>query len=163
MNYFELFDLPMAPVVDKSLLSKKYFELQKKYHPDFFTNETEVEKEAVLQQSADINKAYKIFQHKEKTIEYFLRQKNIIATDEKYNLPPDFLMEMMELNEALDEANPESTAEKVAAYETQLYKEIEPILLNNADANDSPVNLEKLKAYYYKKKYLERILERLSD
>lgn len=163
MNYFELFEIPVAPTIDRTGLSKKYFELQKKFHPDFFTNESEEEKENVLQQSADINKGFKIFQNKEKTIEYFLQQKGIIATDEKYALPPDFLMEMMELNEELDEANKESTENKVKEYEMELYAGIDPVLTTYEDKTTTASDLEKLKAYYYKKKYLERILDRLDD
>jgi molecular chaperone HscB len=44
MNYFELFGFEEKPFVDRSLVSKKYFELQKKFHPDFFTNESEDDK-----------------------------------------------------------------------------------------------------------------------
>ena len=163
MNYFELFELPVAPEVDKSVLAKKYFELQKKFHPDFFTNETDEEKETVLQQSADINKAYKIFQSRDKTIEYFLQQKNIIATDEKYTLPPDFLMEMMELNEGLSESEPVQTENKVSVYEAGLQEDIQPVLMNYDEQLTTDAELQKLKAFYYKKKYLNRILERLGD
>ena len=163
MNYFELFDLPVAPVVNKSTLAKKYFELQKKFHPDFFTNESEEEKEMVLQQSADINKAFKIFQNSEKTIEYFLQQKGIITTDEKFSLPHEFLMEMMELNEDLSEENPGLTNNKVAAYEAVLKESILPVLQHYNAAVTTDADLQKLKEYYYKKKYLNRILERLDD
>ncbi|MBS1756436.1 MAG: Fe-S protein assembly co-chaperone HscB [Bacteroidetes bacterium] len=163
MNYFELFNLPVAPTVDKSLLSKKYFELQKKYHPDFFSNNTEEEKEMVVQQSADVNKAYKIFQNKEKTIEYFLQQKGLVEFDEKYTLPPDFLMEMMELNEALDENNAADIENKVKTYEENLYASIQAILENYEDGITPVESLKKLKDYYFKKKYLERILDRLDD
>ena len=163
MNYFELFDLPVAPVVNKSTLAKKYFELQKKFHPDFFTNESEEEKEMVLQQSADINKAFKIFQNSEKTIEYFLQQKGIITTDEKFSLPHGFLMEMMELNEDLSEDNPGLTNNKVAAYEAVLNESILPVLQHYNAAATTGADLQKLKEYYYKKKYLKRILERLDD
>ena len=41
MNYFELFNLPVTLKVDKSQLAKKYFELQKQFHPDFFTQASE--------------------------------------------------------------------------------------------------------------------------
>ena len=163
MNYFELFDLPVAPVVNKSTLAKKYFELQKKFHPDFFTNESEEEKEMVLQQSADINKAFKIFQNSEKTIEYFLQQKGIITTDEKFSLPHEFLMEMMELNEDLSEDNPGLTNNKVAAYEAVLKESILPVLQHYNATVTTDADLQKLKEYYYKKKYLKRILERLDD
>jgi molecular chaperone HscB len=163
MNYFELFGLPMSPVVDRKLLSEKYVELQKKFHPDFFTDGNEAEQEQALQQSAAVNKAYKIFQQPEKTIEYFLQERGIIQTDEKYGLPPDFLMEMMELNEELMEDNQEATLQKVSDYENRLKAAVEPVLQQYDPVNTSDTDLQELKAYYYKKKYLKRILDRLND
>jgi molecular chaperone HscB len=161
MNYYELFELPVSPIVDKSGISKMYFELQKKFHPDFFTNETEEDKENALALSAAINKGFNIFSNKEKTLEYYLQQKGIIATDEKYNLPPEFLMEMMELNEGFDEEV--DIEAKVAAYEQELLLEIEPLLSPENSTSLNENDFQKLKAYYYKKKYLKRILERLDD
>ena len=162
MNYYELFNLPVTPVSDKAYISKKYIELQKKFHPDFFTNENEADKENALEQSAAINKAYNIFSNKEKTLEYFLQQKGIITADEKYSLPPDFLMEMMELNEALDEDDV-NTEEKINAFENELNNDISQLISeeNNITLNEG--DLQKLKEYYYKKKYLKRILDRLDD
>ena len=57
MNYFELFELPVSFIVDKSKLALKYFELQKKYHPDFFTQSTEAEQSDALETSSQVNKA----------------------------------------------------------------------------------------------------------
>ena len=61
MNYFDFFDFKMAPVIDKTRVAKKYFDLQKQYHPDFYTQATEAEKEEALDISSQINKAFKIF------------------------------------------------------------------------------------------------------
>ena len=163
MNYFELFGLPQAPSVNRSLLAKKYIELQKENHPDFFTQGTEVEKEDALEQSAAINKAFNIFQHEEKTIEYFLQTIGLVEADEKYNLPPGFLLEMMEINEALTEEDEESIVKRVNDLETALFEEIRPVIINYNAATTKEVDLLKLKEYYYKKKYLKRILDRLGD
>lgn len=163
MNYFELFGLPQAPLVDRSLLAKKYFELQKANHPDFFTQGTEAEKEQAEEQSASINKAFNIFQNEERTIEYFLQTLNLIEPDEKYKLPPDFLMEMMELNEALTEEGEESVLKNVDEHENDLYNEIRQVLIQYDPAKTTQKDLLKLKEYYYKKKYLKRILDRLGD
>ncbi len=162
MNYFELFALPVAPVVDKEVLSAKYFSLQKSNHPDFFTQASESDQADALQQSADINKAFTIFQNDDKTIEYFLLLQDVITPDEKYQLPQDFLMEMMEINETLPEKDGVELAAEMAAIEKPLLDEIQPILEKNSRSYDA-AELEKLKAYYYKKKYLKRILERLGD
>lgn len=162
MNYFELFGLPLAPSVDKSTIPKKYFELQKKYHPDFYTNATENEKEDVLQQSAAVNKAFKTFQDTNLTLAYFLQVTGLIAADEKYDLPPDFLMEMMDINEALTE-DESAAAKQVADYEEKLWEEAKHIIRNYHSGTTDGADMQKLKAYYYKKKYLQRILDRLGD
>ncbi len=163
MNYFELFGLPQAPSVNRSLLAKKYFELQKASHPDFFTQGTEAEKELAEEQSASINKAFNIFQKEERTIEYFLQIAGLIVPDEKYNLPPDFLMAMMELNEALTEVGEESVFTSIDEIERDLYEEISSVLNQYDPAKTTREDLMKLKEYYYKKKYLKRILDRLGD
>jgi molecular chaperone HscB len=163
MNYFELFDLPVAPSIDKSELEKKYFGLQKNSHPDFFTQGTEEEKEQAVELSASINKAFNIFKYEEKTIEYFLQLKGLIEPDEKYNLPPGFLMEMMEINESLADDPQKIVVERVEDYETALKKEIQPIIDNYDPIRTTEGDLLKLKEYYYKKKYLKRILDRLDD
>lgn len=162
MNYYELFELPVAPIIDKSGISKKYFELQKKFHPDFYTNETQGDKENALEQSAAINKGFNIFSNKDKTLEYFLQLKGMISADEKYSLPPDFLMEMMELNEAIDDEDKDAQ-QKITAFENELDSGIFSILSTEKNIEFDENALQKIKAYYYKKKYLKRILDRLDD
>lgn len=162
MNYYELFGFPVSPRINKTLLAQKYFELQKNHHPDFFTRDTEVEKETALEKSAAINKAFVIFQNEEKTIEYFLQLKAVMLPDEKYQLPAGFLMQMMELNETLAEKDGVTVAAELAEIEKAIYDEIEP-LLQQPPAELDAASMEKLKAYYYKKKYLTRILDRLGD
>ncbi|CAN5400760.1 co-chaperone HscB [soil metagenome] len=164
MNYFELFEVPVSFIVDQKELSTKYFELQKKFHPDFFTNADEEEKSKVLEQSSVINKAYKTFKDTQATIKYVLQLKELIADDEKYDLPPDFLMEMMELNESLSDDDVLSTEEaktKIAQLEQELYKEVQSIIEGYDDERTTDAQMLLVKEYYYKKKYLNRILERL--
>lgn len=157
MNHFELFKLPVSFKIDKGKLALKYFELQKKYHPDFFAQGTEHEQEQALEISSQLNKALKILKNENEIIKYVLQLKNLLEEEEKYQLPPAFLMEMMELNEELSEGS----AKQIEALENQLYSEVKPIIENYDDATATTANLLKLKEYYYKKKYLQRILDRL--
>ncbi|HAZ93405.1 MAG TPA: iron-sulfur cluster co-chaperone HscB C-terminal domain-containing protein [Ferruginibacter sp.] len=161
MNYFELFDLPFRASIDHTGVQKKYIQLQKKFHPDFYTKLSHDEQEDAENQSAHINKAYGIFKDKNKTLEYFLRQKEIIEHDEKFNLPNDFLMEMLEINEAITEK--ENAAELVNEWQQKLEDEVSDILKSQDHIDYSAEDLSRLKTYYYKKKYLLRILDRLAD
>ena len=157
MNYFELFELPISLKTDKTKLALKYFELQKKYHPDFFARGTEHEQEQALQISSELNKALKILKDSHQTIKYVLQLKQLLEEEEKYQLPPAFLMEMMELNEELSA----DSAGQIQELENQLYSEVQPIIENYNDVTATTAELLKLKEYYYKKKYLQRILDRL--
>ncbi len=157
MNYFELFELPISIQIDKAKLAQKYFELQKKYHPDFFANGTEHEQEQALEISSLLNKALKTFKYEDQTIKYVLQLKGLLEEEEKYQLPPAFLMEMMELNEELSA----DSAKQIQELEATLYNEVTTIIENYDDAFITTADLLKLKEYYFKKKYLQRILDRL--
>jgi molecular chaperone HscB len=157
MNYFELFEMPVSLSIDAAVLNKKYVELQKKYHPDFFTQDNEAAQEEALEISAEINKALKVLRNQDATIFYVLNLKGIAEKDEKYQLPPDFLMEVMELNEQLSA----DSAAAIAAFEKNIHNEVSAIIAGYDDSAVSKENLLKLKEYYYKKKYLQRILDRI--
>jgi molecular chaperone HscB len=159
MNYFELFSLPVNFRADKKLLAQNYFELQKKYHPDFFSQETEYEQAEALEWSSEINKGFKTLRNEDDTIKYVLQLKGLLEEEEKYQLPPDFLMEVMELNENLTD---ESEA-LIEQFSRDIYAAVKDIIENYNDSTITTVDLLKVKEYYFKKKYLQRILERLAD
>jgi molecular chaperone HscB len=156
MNYFELFEIPVSLNVDKSVLSKKYFELQKRYHPDFYTQSDENDQADALELSSTINKALKVLKNQDETIQYVLTLKGLLEENEKYQLPPVFLMDMMELNENLSEGS----SDEIATIENNLYQEVKDIIDGYSGATTTE-ELLKVKEYYFKKKYLQRILERL--
>lgn len=161
MNYYQIFNIPEAPVVDDVTLAKKYIELQKKYHPDYFTTHNEAEQDDALAQSAEINNGYQTLKNKDAALAYYLLHKKVIVPDEKYALPPTFLMEIMELNEAATQGN--QTKAAINNYEAELYKQVSHLLQPTTLEPLLQNQLMELKEYYYKKKYLKRILERLVD
>jgi molecular chaperone HscB len=162
MNYFELFGLAESPMVDRKELMRRYVQLQKEYHPDFFSQDSSLEQEQALEKSAAINEGYRIFSDPQQTVAYYLRNRGVMAADEKYQLPADFLMEMMEWNEALESMDPSLVKEAVAAKSLAWWEPIQQRLQETTGAPDDALMAE-LKAYYYKKKYLDRILDRLAD
>jgi molecular chaperone HscB len=160
MNYYELFEIDAQPIVAASLVASKYIALQKKYHPDYFTQELENEQADALEMSAHINKAYNIFKNEDKSLAYFLEHHQIITTDEKFNLPQDFLMEVMELNETLEDDT--DTTKKIDQFKANLNAGVKELLTTNKTVYTTE-ELAQLKTYFYQKKYLQRILERLAD
>ena len=72
-------------------------------------------------------------------------------------------MEMMELNEMATEDNKDGYLSKASEFSNSLKEGIATIL--NKASNDTLYenDISKLKEYYYKKKYLKRILDRMTD
>ncbi|HYM94646.1 MAG TPA: Fe-S protein assembly co-chaperone HscB [Chitinophagaceae bacterium] len=167
MNYFELFEIPVQLKVNKNSLPKKFFELSRKYHPDRFINESEEAQNESLEKSAILNKAFITFQNPDDTIKYVLQLKGLLEEEEKYELPPDFLMEVLEINESMmDMDDDPETLKKlqstIANLRSDIYEPVKEIVENYQDGVTSEKELLQVKEYYYKKKYLHRIQEQLN-
>ena len=167
MNYFEIFGMPVQLRVDKSGLPKKFFDLNRKFHPDFYISATPVEKEKALEITASLNKAFKTFQNEDETIKYVLQLKGLLEEEEKYQLPPDFLMEVLEINEKVMDAeeDPNVKLDLQAAIEnlqSEIYQPVKRIIDNYEDGVTTEKELLQVKEYYYKKKYLNRISKELA-
>jgi len=158
-NYFELFDLPLSYSIDSVALKKKFYQLSRDFHPDRFTTASKEAQENALQKSTIINSAYKALGDEWLRIKHILVLKQQLADDEKYALPPEFLMEMMEINEAIADDNTEVEKQMVIV-EDELKLEVTNILENNLMDEAS---LQKVKAYYFKMKYLKRLQNRVND
>jgi molecular chaperone HscB len=94
-----------------------------------------------------------------------LQLKGLLEEEEKYQLPQDFLMEVLELNEQLLEAKTvgdEEALQKSKGSISMLGEEIrmpvETIIENYSEDTTISADLLKVKDYYFKKKYLDRIL-----
>lgn len=167
MNYFELFEIPVQLKVEKASLPRKYFELSRKYHPDFFVNGSEEEKTLALERSALLNKAFKTFQNPDETIKYVLQWKGLLEEEEKYELPPAFLMEVLEINEELMEGGENKTLLPgleihITELQEEIYEPVKEIVEGYKEGIHSEKELLQVKEYYYKKKYLDRIRQQLN-
>ena len=164
MNYFELFEIPVSLSVARDELSAKYLTLQKKYDPGLSLNAGNGEQEEAQEKSTLIKKGFKILNDPDEIIRYVLALKRLLKEEEKYELSPAFLMEMMELNEGLMEGdilNIEEAETKVFQLQKSLYQEVQNIIEGYSDDTITEAQLLQVKDYYYRKKYLDGILERL--
>ena len=103
-THFELFELPVSFDVDLSQLNQRYRELQRVVHPDKFVNASDRERLLSVEKAALINEAYQILKTPQRRARYMLELQGISFDDEKdIALDPAFLMEQIELREALSE------------------------------------------------------------
>jgi molecular chaperone HscB len=163
MNYFELFGLPIGFQLDRAKLRQSFMEVQKESHPDKFVGEGDFEQQNALERSALANKGFSILNNTDKLLPYVLEIKGILTPEEKYNLDPEFLMEMMDLNEAWMEADSQEQKEQIIhqinTIQSEIYAPIEKYMEMDQIDPLTQEELLQIKEYYFKKKYLQRILE----
>ena len=171
MNYFELYNLPILYQVDEAQVKKKFYELSKNFHPDFHVNESEEKQQEILELSTLNNKAYQVLSNPLKRIEYILQLNNVMTEGDKYQLPQDFLMDMMDVNEALMEqefdADPmvvDKIKNQVTDIEKSLFEELKQYtdIFDKEPKQDHESTLLKIKDIWYRQKYLLRIRDSLN-
>lgn len=169
MNYFEFFEIPISFKLDEAKLKKTFYANSKKYHPDFFTLESEEKQMEVLELSTLNNNAYKTLSDFDKRMKYILELKDVLGEEGKNQIPQEFLMEMMDINENLmelefdfDQSNFEKVQNELKSLESNLLEEVKPNIENYNDSSPKEEELNAIKNYFLKKRYLLRIKENLN-
>ena len=115
---FQFFGFPRKLNLDTAALEKEFYALSRRLHPDMFAQAESQERAWSLEQSSQLNDAYRTLKDPIKRTEYLLRLEGVEleeqskqatekarATGElkKQVVPPDLLEEVFELNMQLEE------------------------------------------------------------
>jgi len=175
VNYFEVFDLPKILGIDPGVLEKKFHELSRNFHPDYFTTGSSEDQQKALAMTSLLNDAYRTLRHPVRRVEYLLELEGFKSDGSK--VPKSFLMEMFEINEQVEEvksgsASPEQIAavrsdieNRAARFETQIEKasaEWDRLVSSHAPDSELKTQLSKLTEILSESSYirnLERDLE----
>jgi molecular chaperone HscB len=118
VDYFTFFGLPRKLNLDVVLLEKEFYQLSRKLHPDLYSGADQREQLWSLEQSSQLNDAYRTLKDPIKRTEYVLRLEGVeleeqskSATEQaratgavkKQVVPPDLLEEVFDLNMQLEE------------------------------------------------------------
>jgi molecular chaperone HscB len=106
-THFDIFGLPAVYDVDVSALEKQYRELSLRLHPDRFAQAEAKERRLALEQTTALNAAYKTLREPVRRAFYLLKLHGVDLEQEgtgRRDMPREFLEEVLELNEALEEA-----------------------------------------------------------
>lgn len=167
MNYFEFYNIPESFRPDTAEVKKQFYALSKQYHPDFHANTNDENQQEVLELSTLNNKAYQTLSDPNKLLEYILRLHDLVNDGAKPQLPADFLMEMMDINERLMEVeNPAQLAEvtaEVLAIEGDIDESLNSLTAGYEQLDDTAKEsrLNEIANIYFRQKYLLRIKETL--
>jgi molecular chaperone HscB len=106
-DYFTFFGLPRHLGVDARDLERRFRQLSRQFHPDFFHNATTSERLASLERSSYLNDAYRVLRSTPARIEYLLSVEGFppVRTDVPggTKVPASLLEEVFALNEELEE------------------------------------------------------------
>jgi molecular chaperone HscB len=105
-NYFVFFGLPRKLTIAQPELERRYRELSRKFHPDYYYNASPAERLASLERSSYLNDAYRALRHPMSRIEHLLAIEGLPAAKSETGtakVPPGLLEEVFALNEELDE------------------------------------------------------------
>jgi molecular chaperone HscB len=107
-DYFEVFGLPRKLQVDLEALQRRFYELSRRHHPDFHQGENAAIQAQALEASALVNRAYRTLRDPVARVQYLIALEEgrelREETTAKPKPPMDLLAEMLEVQEALEEA-----------------------------------------------------------
>src|SRR5438128_8280729 len=110
-DYFAFFGLPRRLKVNTADLERRFRDLSRQFHPDYFYNAPPAERLASLERSSYLNDAYRTLRNKMARIEYLLKLEAVpvaigssaVAPSSDSRAEPELLEAVFALNEELDE------------------------------------------------------------
>jgi len=168
-HYFDLFGLPVCYDVDPQVLAARYRELQRIVHPDKFAGGTDAERRSSVQMAARINEGFRVLKDPLDRARYLLELKGVALDDTSSAVDPAFLMEQMELREAMaevrDSADPhralQRVSEDIAARKRQITDNMARLLDEDDEASLQRAQDETRKLQFFRR--LEEELDALDE
>src|SRR5687767_14078779 len=106
-DYFAFLGLPRKLAISAPELERRFRDLSRQFHPDYFYNASPAERLASLERSSYLNDAYRALKNPVSRIEHLLAIEGLPQAKEgsghAAKVPPGLLEEVFALNEELDE------------------------------------------------------------
>lgn len=119
IDYFDLFSLPAGYTVDKSQLRRSFLKWQGIVHPDRLSQSTSNSTQRQQQEdwanmwSSIVNEGYKTLSDERLRGEYILGKQGVAVREEDKMDDPELLMEIMEVREALEDAQTQEQVDEI--------------------------------------------------
>ena len=105
-DYFAFLGLPRKLLIDPADLERRFRDLSRKFHPDYYYNASPAERLASLERSSYLNDAYRALKNPISRVEHLLAIEGLPSARSEEGtakVPPSLLEEVFALNEELDE------------------------------------------------------------
>jgi molecular chaperone HscB len=163
-NHFELMGLPVAFAIDAGVLERGYRDLQSRVHPDRFASGSGSEKRVAMQWATRANEAYRTLRDPVSRARYLLSLKGFDTGEETNTaMPPDFLMQQMELRESAAEARAAHDAPALERLRLSIVTGREDMVRLLGRALDAERNYDAGCSLVRKLRFLEKLDQELDD
>eukprot|EP00262_Sarcandra_glabra_P005713 TRINITY_DN1749_c0_g1_i2.p1 TRINITY_DN1749_c0_g1~~TRINITY_DN1749_c0_g1_i2.p1 ORF type:complete len:235 (+),score=27.06 TRINITY_DN1749_c0_g1_i2:39-743(+) len=122
VDYFQIFGLEKGYKIRDDNLEGKYKDWQKKLHPDLVHTKSEKERSYAAEQSARVIDAYRTLSKPLSRAMYLLQLEGIHVDEEKTVSDPELLAEIMEIREAVEEANGSQALKEIQCQRMTYYQ-----------------------------------------
>jgi molecular chaperone HscB len=147
--------------VDLAAVEKTHRELSRALHPDRFVSAGASERRAALSKAVEVNEAWRIVRDPIRRADALLQLAGVAAGEGKEPTPDaEFLMEMLELREALAEAKAERNLEairKMAAGIAARMRAVEVVLGEGFEREDAASLVGKVGELRFFRRFLDEV------
>ena len=163
-THFEYLETTDQFAQDLDDLARRHRSLQRKFHPDRFVSKTDRERRLSLEHATLLNDAYRVLRDPCRRAEYMLslRGCDINREDSRIRLDPMFLMEVIELREAIEELSGTDTHVERSTIERDVALRFEETLSQLGQClDDGSQAVDEMAQWAAQLKYLKRIIDEI--
>ncbi len=102
-DYFQVLGVPRRLLVDAEALQQRYYELNRRLHPDLYQTGPEKARQASLQNTAAVNRAYRTLRDPTERALYWLSLHNEKLSSNNKSVPRELATLVFEVQEQLEE------------------------------------------------------------
>ncbi|KAK8793479.1 hypothetical protein WA158_004838 [Blastocystis sp. Blastoise] len=155
-DYFKMFNLEPKYDIDMKVLLESFHNLQRKLHPDLFSQKSQKEKDIAATVSSIVNQAYEKIKNP-----LYIQTGNDVLGEGKVSVPasPMLLMEIMELNEEIDMTK---SAKELKQYLKQAEKRFHDFELDFINTYNSK-NYKQAMDALYGMKYYDKVMYDINE
>ena len=148
---FDLFAVPARFAQDAAQLDARWKALQRQVHPDKFSAQGAAAQRVAMQWSARINEAYRRLKDPLKRAAYLCELQGApIDAENNTAMPADFLLQQMELREAVEDASDDAAMNEIDRQSASLKREMLLKLERQMDAEqDWPAAAQSVRALMF--------------
>lgn len=163
-DYFTLFGLPRAQALDLESLEKCFRAVQSNVHPDKHAHAADADRRLAMQWATRVNEAFQTLKSPGKRARYLL---HLLGHDPQIEsntaMPAEFLMNQMELREAVMEARAAADEAALEAVRSRLLDEIKADYERLAELIDQRKDFTAAANLVRQQMFQEKLLNEIDD